>query len=402
MLRWNCRTISFRACSFRCRDMRVRSNTVPMSDQPRLRVLTSGHLPPPMGGIAAFYQGLLSSSLSKKVDLRFVLTSSQQRHLSASGRATFSNLISAIQDCARFARAVCQHRPEVTHVSTAFGLSFVKNSFCVAIARLFASRVLLHPHCSITTLYTDKPAWWRWYFRQVMRLTDGVAALSTEWHELRDIVPGCPVYSLPNGINLSPFQSMAFERFARTEQSNPVRVFYLGCIGPSKGTLDLIRAAREANDDMVFHVVGDEVAPGSRSQAQQLIDSFHLQHRVILHPPAFGDEKLEFFRQADIFVYPSHHEGMPMAVLEAMASGLPIVATRVGGLPDLVKDGENGCLVDPEHPHDLAVALNRLATDAAARVAMQRLSYQFVRDNFDIEHLVDRLVDIYYSLNGRV
>jgi hypothetical protein len=111
-------------------------------DEVKPRILIAGHLPPPMGGIATYYQSLLNSSLPEKVDLHFVETSSQKRTLAQTGSLSFSNLISAFSDCSRFAKAVIRHRPRLTHIATAFGLSFVKHSVCVMIARLFGSRVL--------------------------------------------------------------------------------------------------------------------------------------------------------------------------------------------------------------------------------------------------------------------
>ena len=109
------------------------------------RILVSGHLPPPMGGIATFYQSLLNSSLPQKVDFCFVETSSQKRTLSQTGTFSFSNLMSAVSDYGRFTKAIIKHRPQLTHIATAFGLSFFKHSVCVIIARVFGSRVLIHP-----------------------------------------------------------------------------------------------------------------------------------------------------------------------------------------------------------------------------------------------------------------
>src|SRR5512141_853384 len=93
-----------------------------------MRVLVSGCLPPPMGGMATFYESLLASSLPAQVDLAFVNTSSQTRTFEKGGRLSPSNILQSFADCWRFARAVRSHRPAVVHVGTAFGLSFVKHS----------------------------------------------------------------------------------------------------------------------------------------------------------------------------------------------------------------------------------------------------------------------------------
>ena len=367
-------------------------------DQAKLRILVSGHLPPPLGGVATYYQSLLNSSLPQQVDLCFVETSSQRRTLSQSGIFTFSNLISAITDCGRFTKAVIKHRPQLTHIGTAFGLSYVKHSVCVLIARLFGSRALLHPHCGFSALYTNQPRWWQWFFRRIIRFTNGVVSLSSEWNQLITIVPGCAVYYLPNAIDLTAYRTATLKR--RVVEQNPplLKVLYLGYLGKAKGSFDLVEAAKEIlakNIPVKIDLVGEELAKGEVERLKKQIDQTGLGNVVSLHPPVIGSKKIEMLLEADIFIYPSYGEGMPIAVIEAMASGLPIISTRVGGLPDLVKDGINGILVEAGHPDQLVRAILYLSLNPDQRFAMQMNSFQSAINNFDIEKLVPRLVNIY-------
>jgi glycosyltransferase involved in cell wall biosynthesis len=366
-----------------------------MTGGSRLRVLIAGHLPPPLGGIATYCESLMGSSLAERLDLAFVQTSTHQRDLSQAGSASYSNIVAAFKDCVRFFKATLSHRPQVCHLNTAYGSSFVKHSLCLGVARLFGSQVLLHLHCSLNALYEGKPGWWRWYFRQVIRLTGGVIALSSEWKQLAQIVPGSQVYFLQNAIDLALYQAIAQ---ARLPQANPLRILYLGYIWKAKGSFDLVEAARRmvaGGVQAAFDLVGSEMRPGELEQLHTLIQEAGLSGVVNLHPPAFGVDKLAFFRSADIFVYPSYSEGMPMAVIEAMASGLPIVASRAGGLPDLVSDGVNGLLVEPGKPDQLAGALNRLISDPDLRKSMREQSARLASEQFDIEQHVERLVEIY-------
>jgi glycosyltransferase involved in cell wall biosynthesis len=372
------------------------TNLSPNKSKPR--ILISGHLPPPMGGIATYCQSLLNSSLPEQVDLLFVETSSQKRTLSQTGSLSFSNLIWALEDCIRFAKAVIKHRPQVTHIATAFGLSFVKHSVCVIIARLAGSRVLLHHHCSIVAMYMDRPWWWKWYVRQIIRLTNGVIALSKEWQQLTTIIPGCKVYDLPNAIDLSAYRAIAQKRKDGEKNPLPLKVLYLGYLGRNKGTFELLDAAKEIaakETPIFFDLVGEELSGGEKEELKQKIIQDGLDNIVTLHPPVAGDAKNDFFQKADIFAYPSYSEGMPMAVIEAMACGLPIIATRVGGLPDLVSDGINGILVDAGNPGQIASALELLSANSEMRLSMGAESSQTAGDKFDMEKLVPRLVSIY-------
>lgn len=365
-----------------------------------LRVLLSGPYPPPVGGIGAFNQLLLASSLPTRVNLRFVLTSAQNRALSRTGAFTASNLLAGVQDCVRFAIAAIAHRPHVCHITTTFGLSFVKNSVCVAVARLLGSRILLHPHCSYSVLYTKRSRLWQSYFRQVIRLTQGVVALSREWCSLGSVISGCQVYELPNALNLAQYRDAAMRHMAPEKNGSAVRVLYLGYLGCAKGSLDLIEAAadqRLKSVDVAIDLVGDELTPGELRSVKERIHALGLSESVRVHPFAVGSAKARFFQQADIFVYPSHHEGMPMAVLEAMACALPIVATSVGGLPDIVHQGINGLLVPPGRPAAIASALYDLCLHGNLRSAMGRSAYQIASEQYDIEDRVAQLVEIYHA-----
>jgi glycosyltransferase involved in cell wall biosynthesis len=369
-----------------------------MRDSNNLRVLISGPLPPPVGGMGVYYQSLLSTSLCKRVNLCFVQTSSSKRMLSETGRLTIKNMVAAFMDCGRFAISVLIHRPEIAHIATTFDLSFVKHSICVGIARLLGSRVLLHPHCSLSVLYGERPDWWRWFFLRIVRFTSGVIALSSEWLQLGRILPGCHVYFLPNGIALTPYRAIAGEKMTAGKKNGSLNILYLGYLGRAKGSFDLINAAKEIRAKgviAVFDLVGDELTRGEKAQLREEIAGAEPNGHLKLHPAAFGSEKITLFRNADIFVYPSYHEGMPLGVLEAMACGLPIVATRVGGLVDLVKDGVNGILVDPGRPDQIAAAIHKLAVNMDLLHAMGRRSYELVSEKYDLEQRVGQLVDIY-------
>jgi glycosyltransferase involved in cell wall biosynthesis len=144
--------------------------------------------------------------------------------------------------------------------------------------------------------------------------------------------------------------------------------------------------------------VGQEQVVGDMKQLKAQVVEADLEKYIHIRQAVIGSEKIDLFRSADIFVYPSYHEGMPMAVIEAMACGLPIIATRVGGLPDLVYPGQNGLLVPAGQPDQLANAIQQLVVDPEMRSSMQMCSFQLAQENFDIEKLVLRLLAIYQIL----
>jgi glycosyltransferase involved in cell wall biosynthesis len=100
----------------------------------------------------------------------------------------------------------------------------------------------------------------------------------------------------------------------------------------------------------------------------------------------------------DIFVLPSHSEGVSLALLEAMAAGLPVIGSRVGGLPEVVADGENGLLIPPRDAGALADALERLLADPAGAQALGDHARRHVREHFTLERLGREINEIYEEL----
>ncbi len=365
------------------------------------KVLISGHLPPPMSGIGTYYQTLLSSSLPSRVSLQFIDTSSRRRSGSETGSWSYSNLAFAIRDCVRFARAVVIQRPEICHIATTYGLSFLKHSACILIAKLLGSKILLHPHCSFYFLYERRGRAWQWFVRKVIGLCHGVAVLSNEWKKLQEVVPSCQIYYLPNAIDLLTYAGVAGERIESKSDKSCLHILYLGHLGKEKGSFDLICAAQKVlgqDHGVVFELVGQEQVVGDMKQLNARVVEAGLEQFIHVRSAVTGAEKIELFRCADIFVYPSYHEGMPMAVIEAMACGLPIIATQVGGLPDLVCPGQNGLLVPAGRPDQLANAIQQLVVDPQTRHSMQADSLRRARENFDIEKLVLQLLGIYQAI----
>jgi glycosyltransferase involved in cell wall biosynthesis len=106
-------------------------------------------------------------------------------------------------------------------------------------------------------------------------------------------------------------------------------------------------------------------------------------------------------READVFVLSSSREGFPVVVLEAMASGLPVVSTRVGGVSEILQDGENGMLVPPGDPGALAAAIRRLMTDSTLRASLGRRARETVASRFSLDRAVERYGRLYETALAR-
>lgn len=111
-----------------------------------------------------------------------------------------------------------------------------------------------------------------------------------------------------------------------------------------------------------------------------------------------GDEKIKAFTQSDIFILPSYAEGLPTTMLEAMAAGLPIIATSVGAIPEIIEDGKDGFLIEPGDHYALAERILRLAEDKILRRKMGKNNMNKIRKRYDRAVVVRKLDNLYAEM----
>ncbi|MGC9444032.1 MAG: glycosyltransferase family 4 protein [Candidatus Methanospirareceae archaeon] len=184
-----------------------------------------------------------------------------------------------------------------------------------------------------------------------------------------------PGYDLPRSGTRTPEPHAARDRTA-------LKLLTVANITPLKGLDMLIEAlARLSDPAMTLDIVGDGYRDPLYSQRLKAsVARSGLETRVRFHGQQPPDKLARFYADADIFVLPSHCEAFGIVVAEAMAFGLPIVATRCGGILELVTDGENGFLVPPTDSASLAAAIETLAADPALRARCGRRSYEKTRN----------------------
>lgn len=170
-------------------------------------------------------------------------------------------------------------------------------------------------------------------------------------------------------IHLIPPATDAPHNHRRPRLDGRVHALFVGTCSPRKGVHYLVRAmALLENYPLTLHIIGDlEIDHDYAQEVIRLTRALHLEDRIVFHGLVPQEALWQQYAQADVFVLPSLWEGYGIALLEAMAFGLPIVATRVGAVPELIQDGQNGLLVPPGDPRGLAMGLRRIFTDTSLR-----------------------------------
>ncbi len=194
-------------------------------------------------------------------------------------------------------------------------------------------------------------------------------------------------------IVILPNASDAMPDVAGASGPGPLRILFLGRVGARKGVPELVEALHALSDVDGWRAViaGD----GDVAETRQRIETLGLSSRVDVPGWVGPDEARALLRSSHILVLPSFDENLPMSVIEGMSAGLAIIATPVGAVEDIVRDGETGLLVPPGDAAALADALRRAVTDAALRTRLGASGRDFHRQNLDMADYVGRLAAIW-------
>jgi len=308
----------------------------------------------------------------------------------------------------RLARIIRAERPVILHTHTA------KAGAVGRAAALLAGRrrppIIVHTfHGHVLRGYFGR--FWTGFFRLLERLlariTDVLVAVSPE---VRDelvsfgVAPASKFRVIRLGIELD--QRLSPDGAARAETRRVLGIrgerFVVGWIGRMTAVkrtdvvLRAFRRLRQEGVDAVLCMVGD--GP-DRRWVEDLAGELGIMRDCLF--PGYQEDVGQFFAAFDVFVLPSGNEGTPVTAIEALASGCPVVATRVGGVPDVVTDGEDGFLVEPGDVDALAARLAQLASDPGLRATMGGAGRERMRGRYAVDRLIDDIDRLYRDLLER-
>lgn len=337
------------------------------------------------GGIATFVRTMEGTPLFPRWRVRHVAT-----HRNGSAPLKVATFVLGVL---RFLWVTVTRRPAVAHVHTASHGSFVRKSLIVWLSSLLGMRVVLQVHGGgFLDFYRARGSLTRAYIRATLGRADVVIALGEQWAErLRSISPQARVVVVPNSIRPGA-------QVAQPSGAEPVQALFLGDVAEHKGAFTLLDAwqrameAQPSSPRARLVLAGD----GDLDRARRQVRALGLQDvdiRGWVDPRQVDD----LLSGSQVLVLPSRGEGQPMAVLEAMGRGLCVIASDVGGIPDLIDD-TCGVLVPVDDVEALAAALKRVVDDDSARRGLGSAAHRRVEEHFNADRVWRMLDDLYQEL----
>lgn len=242
----------------------------------------------------------------------------------------------------------------------------------------------------------------QWMFKEpiskiVFKKADAIIALTDDMKNEMKKIYDRDIDVLPNGIDLCKVKCLS-KQDVRDElgiKRDRKIILFAGALHPIKGLAYLIEAItyiKDKNKQLILVGDGDE-----RIQLEELVKKLKLEKYVTFIGKVPYNEVFKYMVASNIFVLSSLSEGLPNVILEAMASGLPIVSTRVGGIPEIIKVGENGFLVEPKNPQQIAEKINLFLEDNKLREKISKNNKQKAKE-FSWESVIERLEKIYFRV----
>jgi len=347
------------------------------------KILVVGSSLQDMGGIVTVIANIEKSIIADMYSLKRVET-----YISGNLIKRLSIFLSGFIN---FLFQITFNRPEVVHIHMSNNGSFYRKSIIVLWTRLFRVPSIIHVHASSFEEFYYHNKLQKKYIAYILNTTDKLIVLSNEWKIFfSTILSEKKIEVLNNGV-------FKIDSEKKVLHNRVPECLFLGRLGERKGTYDLLKSIKELKNRNVqakFLLAGD----GEISKVKRIIDEYNIEDYVEILGWIGKEEKERLFKKVDILVLPSYNEGLPMAILEAMNYSLPIISTKVGGIPEVIKNKENGFIIDPGNIDALTSSLQALITDKDLRYQVGCRNKEVINLRFEMNSLMKILSSIYEEL----
>ena len=355
----------------------------------KIRVLMVGPDRSVHGGISAMVNTYYDAHLQDKVKLKYIGTmkeGSKARKLFVAVLAYFEFVFS-LKDC------------DIVHVNASSDNSFMRKSVFIRAAKRHGKKIVLHQHGGDFINYFENQISEkrRRYIREVLDMADVMLVLTPSWKEyFGTLTDAGKIVVMPNAIITRGFEEGDSQSdSSRLKAHDTNKVLFLGRICRDKGVTELLEAIdriHEKRPEVRLYI-------GGIFEDEKYVHEVEKRSLYVKYLGwVGGEEKIKAFDECGIVAVPSYFEGFGLTVIEGMLYGCCVVASDVGGIPEIVEDGEDGILIKAKDSAGLERALLRVMTKEIDVDMMVRNGRAKVLEKYSAERIVDRIFEIYREL----
>ena len=348
----------------------------------RLKVLMVGPARSVHGGISGVVNNYYDAGLDQMIDLCYIGTMVEGTKV--------TKLLQAVKAYACFLIKISKY--DIVHVNMASDSSYFRKSVFIRTAKACRKKVVIHQHGGNFPEFYEKELneKGRQRVKEVLSMGDAFLVLGTAWKDFFGAIIGREqITVLPDAIRIPEYKGKQYGRH---------RILYLGRLCKTKGIGELLAIMphlRERYPDVRLYLGGIWEDKELRKQAEVL------KEYVTDLGWVSGEEKQKYLSECDIFVMPSYFEGQSISILEAMAYSCGIVASRTGGIPDMIIEGETGIFAEPKDTGTLKEGLLKLLADSELCRTLGGNARRKAEAEFSIDNNMKQLIAIYEAVSRR-
>ena len=278
--------------------------------------------------------------------------------------------------------------------------SVIPTGFIGAIvAKIMRKPLFITSHGMDINNFENSPLF-RWLIKFSLKNCNNAIAVSGDLGEkIRSLgIDQDKIVVLRNGVNINrfkPLRNNELRKYYKIKE-NDILILFVGYLDTFKGIFELIDVfykIKQEHNNIKLMIIG--TGPKKHEIENKVLAS-DLKNSVIFTGNLKPDEMHRYYQAADIFTLPSYTEGLPLAILEAMSCGIPVIASDIGGIPEIIKNNENGFIIPPKNRKILKDRLMILINNAELREKFGRNSIEIIKEEFSIDKKIDILIKLYY------
>ena len=286
---------------------------------------------------------------------------------------------------------------QIIHINIPLSsLAVFINFILVIISKLFHKKIVVHLRGGALSLKKDIHAIHKYTIKNCITLADQVIVLGkkesdfiSEFYRINK----ANIAILPNSVEIPDY---IHENKLQNDNKHLLKIIFIGRIDRDKGLKEIILSLKSLPSQLHYHFFLAGTGPEQQTFVSECVDTLgdKFSYVGVLN----SIEKVPFFQDADIFILPSYFEGLPNALLEAMAYGAVPIVTPVGSIPEVVVDNKNGFIVPIYDYETITEKIILLNNDRILLNRLGKASYQTILDSYSINNYIDKLNSIYDSL----
>lgn len=288
---------------------------------------------------------------------------------------------------------LCFKKIDTILIFSSAKLSFIEKGLMAIIYSVAGKRVIFAPRSGLSLIDYEKSKFMKWYMPKVINKANYVICQGNSWKEFYKKISNKNDDKFVVINNWIDFNYYFNETKLKCKNEIP-KIIYVGWLEEYKGIKDLLVSLKMLRDkNLIFEceIYGNGSLFGF---CDDFIEKNDLSKLIKLKGWANHHSKIEAFKSADIYVLPSHFEGFPNALLEAMSSGIAVIATKVGAVDDILINNLNGILIDSKNENMLTDAIGMLLLDKNLRENLAANAVETVKQNFTVSNAVEKLKKI--------